>query len=198
MRRHPAGEPIGIAYGSQFARRGVCPDDLLYIVSVNQARVHLLGKMHTCFIQSFFGALLAMAFPSCRAEVCPWCGGALTKVGDITDDQSKPSKNLGVWNRSICANPFYDQDSVICSQCWHAYSKLLDSWERSSELPDSFRRPLAEDIRLFPLPSRKDITSLVVYSQNCTPTQVTESVGFWCIDSPGGGHFLFSRVRPTA
>src|SRR5262245_17646879 len=45
MRRHGAGEPIGIAYGSQFARRGVRPNDEIYIVSVHRGRVYLLGKM---------------------------------------------------------------------------------------------------------------------------------------------------------
>jgi hypothetical protein len=45
VRGHPDGEPIGFAYGSQFSRRGLCPNDLLYIVSVNQGHVHLLGKM---------------------------------------------------------------------------------------------------------------------------------------------------------
>jgi hypothetical protein len=42
---HRAGGPIGFAYGSQFARRGVCPGDEVYIVSVHGGRVHLLGKM---------------------------------------------------------------------------------------------------------------------------------------------------------
>jgi hypothetical protein len=43
--RHRDGEPVGIAYGSQFARRGVLPGDDVYIVSVHHGHVHLLGKM---------------------------------------------------------------------------------------------------------------------------------------------------------
>jgi hypothetical protein len=45
MLRHREGAPVGFAYGSQFARRGVCPDDEVYIVSVHRGRVYLLGKM---------------------------------------------------------------------------------------------------------------------------------------------------------
>jgi hypothetical protein len=45
MLRYRDGEPIGLAYGSQFARRGVCPGDEVYIVSVHAGRVYLLGKM---------------------------------------------------------------------------------------------------------------------------------------------------------
>jgi hypothetical protein len=44
-RRHRIGAPIGIAYGSQFARRGVCPDDLIYLVSVHRGEMYLLGKI---------------------------------------------------------------------------------------------------------------------------------------------------------
>jgi hypothetical protein len=45
MLRYRDGAPVCFAYGSQFARRGVCPDDEVYIVSVHRGRVHLLGKM---------------------------------------------------------------------------------------------------------------------------------------------------------
>jgi hypothetical protein len=43
--RYGDGAPLAFAYGSQFARRGVCPDDDVYIVSAHRGRVHLLGKM---------------------------------------------------------------------------------------------------------------------------------------------------------
>ena len=45
MLRYRDGEPVSAAYGSQFARRGVCPEDVVYIVSVHRGHVHLLGKM---------------------------------------------------------------------------------------------------------------------------------------------------------
>jgi hypothetical protein len=43
--RYRDGAAVVFAYGSQFARRGVCPDDAVYIVSVHRGRVHLLSKM---------------------------------------------------------------------------------------------------------------------------------------------------------
>lgn len=115
-------------------------------------------------------------------EKCPHCGGSLTKVGLVKDDESKPSKNISVWNRSICGNVLIGADSPICTQCWLAYSKLLKRWERSIESRNAFRKPLAEAIQNVPLPSKKDIASLVVYSQSITGTNVMESVSFWCSD----------------
>jgi hypothetical protein len=108
----------------------------------------------------------------------------LAKVSDVFDDPSKPSLNLSVWNRSSCGNLLYGDDSVICERCRQAYSTTMQSWERSSELPDSFQRPLGEGIRKFPLPPAKVITSRVVYSQTWTATQKDESIAFWCVQSP--------------
>ena len=45
MLRYRDGAPVVFAYGSQFARRGVCPGDEIYIVSVHHGRVYLLSKM---------------------------------------------------------------------------------------------------------------------------------------------------------
>src|SRR4051794_16051908 len=52
---------------------------------------------------------------------CPDCGGRLARVGTIHDDQTWPSNNLAVWDRSICGNPSYGTRSVICTTCWLAY-----------------------------------------------------------------------------
>jgi hypothetical protein len=125
---------------------------------------------------------------------CADCGGTLAKVGAVHDDTEKPSKNLKVWNRSICGNPFYGPDSVICTDCWLSYSELLDRWERSSALPDSFRRPLSKAIRDCPLPRAEDTKSGVVYSQWIETRRVTESVSFWCTDSVG----FISQLREHA
>jgi len=114
------------------------------------------------------------------AEACPLCGGDLIRVGDVVDDRSKPSRNLCVWNRSICGNYFYEDDSKICKQCWHSYNEKMKRWEMSSEQVDAFRQPLTTDITNVPLPTAKDITSLVVYSQKISDGNVKESVGFWC------------------
>lgn len=114
---------------------------------------------------------------------CPECGGALVKHGTVYDDLTKPSKNIAIWNRSSCANPFDDPNEPICTNCWLAYSETLERWERSSELPESFRRPLAAGIRECPLPAREEIKSRVVYSQEIDADGVQESVLFWCVDS---------------
>jgi hypothetical protein len=132
--------------------------------------------------------------PSPATDVCPLCGGKLVNVGNVPDDPAKPSLNLAVWNRSSCDNLLHGNDSVICTQCRHAYSTLMQRWERSSEMPDSFQRPLGEAICRFPLPPAKDIRSRVVYTQTWTPTQMTESVGFWCVHSPD----LISAFRSYA
>jgi hypothetical protein len=141
---------------------------------------HLINPRYLSLILAL---LLATAVSAAAADQCPLCKGQLVNVGKITDDESMPSRNLAVWNRSICLNPFYDDDSVICTQCWHSYSKKMERWERSSELADSFRRPLTAGIRRFPLPPRERIKSRVVYSQQFTGPRVTESVLFWCMDS---------------
>lgn len=138
--------------------------------------------------------LLSGILPGRTNETCLHCGGQLAKVGTVKDDITKPSKNINVWNRSICANPFYGDDSIICTQCWLAHSTRFQRWERSSEVPASFHRPLSTVIRDFPIPSAKDIKSLVVYSQQISGTQVTESVVFWCTDS----NSLISSFRAYA
>jgi hypothetical protein len=43
--RYPDGERVVVAYGSQFARRGICPMDEVYFVSIRGGRIHLLSKM---------------------------------------------------------------------------------------------------------------------------------------------------------
>jgi hypothetical protein len=122
-----------------------------------------------------------------RSKTCPLCGGRLAKARSVTEDDSKLSKNLSVWNGSECGNPLHDALSDICKRCWHAYAVYPDGshrWERSSELPDSFHHPLTPAIRRFPLPSAEDIKSSVVYSQQFVGTRIEESVFFWCTDSP--------------
>jgi hypothetical protein len=151
--------------------------------------------MHPRFFVSLLAVLLfSSTLPSLAAEDCPACGGRLSNVGAITDDRAQPSKNLAVWNRSICANLFYGDDSLICTQCWMAHSKNLQTWERSSALPNSFHRPLSPATRDFPLPPASNIKSTVVYSQKLTDMKVTESILFWCSNSPT----FLSSVRAYA
>jgi hypothetical protein len=114
---------------------------------------------------------------------CPICGSKLTTVGAVTDDTTQPSKNLCIWNRSICANQFYNDQSSICGQCWSSHFDLLNCWERSSELPASFHHPLAPAIANIPLPPKSSIKSLVVYSQKMENTKFSDSVHFWCVNN---------------
>ncbi len=118
-----------------------------------------------------------------RDRACPLCGGALAKVGSITDDRSKPSLNVCVWNRSSCGNMMFGGDSVICTRCWQAYSEPMKKWEHGSEFPDSFYRPLSAAVREFPLPPAADLHSGVDYYQYFSNGKWSESICFWCTDS---------------
>lgn len=124
--------------------------------------------------------LLALTLGGVAADKCPLCKGNLSTVGTIKDDTSQPSLNLSVWNRSICANFGFSETSPICTTCWHAYSKVNERWERSSENPLSFTQPLSPAIRGFPLPPKDSITSSVVYSHEFASGISSEALFFWC------------------
>ncbi len=97
---------------------------------------------------------------------------------------AQPSKNLCVWNRSIRGNLLFDENSIICTQCWLSYSQVLQHWARRSESADCFHRPLSTAIRNLPLPPAKDFRwGGAVYSQEIADERVTESVSFWCRNS---------------
>ena len=125
------------------------------------------------------------------AASCPMCGARTAKLATVADDTNAPSKNLCVWNRSICANLFYGPDSDICTRCWYAHSTTAGKWERASELPASFQRPLSSAIRGVPVPSTNDLRSLVVFTQTYTKKASAESVAFWCTDSES----VLARLR---
>ncbi|HSI62246.1 MAG TPA: hypothetical protein VLE43_03985 [Candidatus Saccharimonadia bacterium] len=122
--------------------------------------------------------LLFCASVALAVDPCAYCGGKITHVGAITDDRAQPSKNLAVWNRSICANPFYGEDSLICTKCWLSFSKDFGYWERKSNQPDSFHRALTPEIRNFPAPSPGG-----VYAQYQKDGRCWESAMFWCTRS---------------
>ncbi|MBK1884706.1 hypothetical protein JIN85_20005 [Luteolibacter pohnpeiensis] len=131
--------------------------------------------MKAAVLYTFFAIILAL--PLFGAGECPACGGVVTTVGKVADDETKPSKNQWVWNRSICANLLFDEDSLICTRCWLAKDKNQpDTWMRSSLLPDSFVIPLSDAIRRFPEPGN--------YNQRFVGKRRIESMSFWCADSP--------------
>jgi len=148
--------------------------------------------------------------PAFAAKLCPLCGGRLVKAVSVKDDTNKPSKNMEIWNRSICLNPRYNDEAVICTQCWLSFSPgWSEAWERCSELPDSFRYPLSETLRHFPVPvesgaytqrfiagqtndtthvlplpggSGKETKWRVIHSLEYSNVMVEESTHFWCKD----------------
>ncbi|MBK1883377.1 hypothetical protein JIN85_13195 [Luteolibacter pohnpeiensis] len=115
------------------------------------------------------------------AEPCPVCGGELTTVGMIKDDLSKPNKNEWVWRGSPeCGLQMFNDDSPICKRCWFVSDGGTPVWwRRSSELPDSFLVPFSVAIRNFPVPPKS-----ASYEQRFVEGTRTESIHFWCDDSP--------------
>ena len=126
---------------------------------------------------------------------CPVCRAAAVDTTSQKDDLSKPSKNLEVWNRSICANPFYGKGSYICPKDGYAYEAGFKTWNLSLNDHDRFAHALAGGIRSFPLPAERNITSGVVYSQEFTDlSSVKHSLLFWCTTDTG----YFKKIRAYA
>ena len=136
----------------------------------------------TIIATSVVAALVLVLLLQAFAAACPVCGGRVVKTATVNDDTNAPSKNSCVWNRSICGNVLYGPDAVLCTRCWHAHSKLLIKWERSSELPASFHRPLGSAIRGVPIPPADAVRSGVVFTQTYAKKTFAESVSFWCVD----------------
>jgi len=115
-----------------------------------------------------------------QPRACLVCGRKLSRVEELVDNTSKPSRNLSVWNRSDCGNLMIDSDSLVCSHDWYAYSPVLKKWSLSVEDPNGFSIPLDERIRDFPFPPPQSIRSRIVYSQEIVEDTVTHSVRIWC------------------
>jgi hypothetical protein len=119
---------------------------------------------------------------------CPVCGGKLVLAGSMADDESRPSVNLELWDRSSHGAfwPFYNETSRICSRCYLAYKTDFGLWARASEIAGSFYYPLSERIFRFPLQDR--IGGLrTVYYQSFKGVDasgmIEESVAYWARDS---------------
>ncbi len=113
---------------------------------------------------------------------CGSCGGTVVPISSVTDDRSKPSRNVSVWTRSSCANPLYCDDDVICTQCSHAYSSMLRKWTLGLRDPAGFKGSLCPSVLHFPVPSGTNVTSSIVYGQELDGSNRIDSVGFWCSD----------------
>ncbi len=118
-------------------------------------------------------------------RLCPVCHVGIVLSPELVAARAaaEPSKNLGIWNGSY-HGPNYEDYSKICTLCWMAYDNKLNYWERASEVPDAFHRPLTAPIRHVPLPSAEYIHFRVVYTQYFRNQKFDESVAFWCDDIP--------------
>lgn len=135
----------------------------------------MLRLLLTCLLLGIW-SLVAAAEP----QICPVCGRGVVAVEKVKDDDSKPSRNLDVWNRSSCGNPLFGPGSTICPHDWYAYSAFMNKWELSLEDPKGFALEIDRRIRDLPLPEKASIRSRVVYSQSIDGDAVTHSVLFWC------------------
>ena len=140
--------------------------------------------------RSFLQALFAFPLTAKATELstggkCPICGGKLVEAGSLKDDESKPSRNIELWNRSYHGAfwPFYNERLQICSRCYVVFNTTTNKWTRASEEPNSFLVPLQRSILSFPLPKKSLIKSFVVYAQSFGGKDAAEgrieSVSLW-------------------
>jgi hypothetical protein len=146
------------------------------------------------------GSLPGLAMTACTpSRVCPLCGGKLLSVGNFTDDQSKPSLNIEVWNRAFDEVPQFAPDAPMCSRCLHAYREDERVWKRASELPTSFRRPLSSATLGFPVPGKLAVRSLIVYQQEFAgplgKDGYSDGLSYWYATTPPG---LSNEIRAYA
>lgn len=134
------------------------------------------------FIVTILGLGITCGFGADEKVACPVCQKQAVEIATQKDDTSKPSRNLRVWNRSICANLSFGEGSFICPIDGYAYEAQLKHWELSQENRDSFAHPLDHRISQFPLPDQKRIKSRTVYSQEFeTLGKVRHSLLFWTV-----------------
>lgn len=137
--------------------------------------------------------LMALPTLSGAAQTnCPVCHGILVTAGSLVDDETKPSRNIDLWNRSYHAAfwPFFSAASLVCSRCFLAFREGDEKWVRSSEELRSFHVPLLPAITGFPLPPSDELRSPVVYGQEFGGAFAdqgrSDSVDFWCLASTKG------------
>ena len=93
----------------------------------------------------------------------------------VKDDESKPSKNITIWNRSICGN--FHSYNQICKNDFYAYSSSDEKWILTLDNKDGFPIKLSLDIYNAPLAQK--VTSLTVYMQEITNDEKIETLFFW-------------------
>lgn len=139
--------------------------------------------------------LVAVSLCARADDLCPVCQTKLVDITTQKDDESKPSKNLEVWNRSSCSNPFFGKGSLFCLRDGYAYEDQLKRWELSLLDRDGFAYPLDRRIHDLPLPERNKIKSGTVYSQEFrTLEAIKHGLLFWMVIDE---HY-FSKIRQYA
>lgn len=105
-------------------------------------------------------------------DSCPVCGGKVTTVEKLKDDLGKPSRNIEIWNRSMCANLLLG-GALVCTKCWLCSYFYEEDWKRMSELRDSFIPPVDKAIHDFPLG-----TVNATYERRFAGADLTDSMEF--------------------
>ena len=123
-----------------------------------------------------------------RITNCAVCSGQVVKVKSVPSSRSAAqSKNMVVWNESICFNPFADPESPICKNCWHVFIPSNRSgremWTRVMPSAAVFKRPLSPAIQNAPTPGFSDHRYHLIYTQTYRSNRFEESVAFGCRDS---------------
>lgn len=136
-------------------------------------------------VSTYDAGELSLTTPPPLPTACPACHGPVVPVDTLIDDALRPSRNLAVWNRSICGNLFFGGSAPYCTACNYAYSPVLSGWMLSSEDRSAFRRSLSPTIATVPLRPGSQVTSRIVYSQRFSGGAWVDSIGLWCIEDAG-------------
>jgi len=114
--------------------------------------------------------LLVSSVSALAYDPCPVCGGRVVIVDKLKDDLSKPSRNIEIWNRSMCANLLLG-GALACTRCWMCSYWFEEKWKRMSEVPDSFIPPLSKAVHDFPVAADE-----ASYSREFEGTTLTDSL----------------------
>lgn len=146
--------------------------------------------MRTSYIY-FTIAFLLIPYAIGQIPKCPSCNKECTPIFEIKDDVTKPSKNLSVWNRSMCASLiFYTH---VCKEHFYAYCLTFKKWELSLEGKNAFPIKLHKSIHQMPISKKPRYR--VVYSQEIYEKRREDSVAFWFIHDEKYIHYVKDYVK---
>jgi len=117
---------------------------------------------------------------------CPFGHTTLKQVPIIygllkqSPELEREIKNLEIWPGGCCVRD--EETKTVCTKCMYAYDSISRYWEKSSENPSHFGKPLSRLIANFPQKQAQyyqDIKDGAVYR---------ESVYFWTAEEPSALH----------